>query len=174
MSKERCIAIKKDGKRCRAYSTNTSEYCLSHDPAYAEIQQKNRSDGGGARHNKIPKEFRLPDISTKKGLMNAIDRTIRAIMNQGLDYKVANNLIALLNLRVKVIESLPDDVAKEPENDFVEIMAELSRDVAGWVVDILNLFKRIEENPGGYELIDGKPVEITISKSNNGVKLLEK
>ncbi len=56
-----CKASTKEGKPCKAYLIESSEYCFFHDPELVEIRRMANSEAGKARHNKyeIPYLFAI-------------------------------------------------------------------------------------------------------------------
>jgi hypothetical protein len=85
-----CGAIKADGGRCKNLAAKGSEWCSSHDPAYAERRKRaarkgGKSKGGGAELVELKKHLSTLASAVLSG---SVDRADAAVVGQLFNVKL--------------------------------------------------------------------------------------
>jgi len=98
-----CEQTTKSGARCLANTVNGSNFCFTHDPAFAEERTAARRRGGEHKHIAVlPAD--TPEISLKSGseIAAIAERMINLTLRGEIDAKVSNAALGWANISLKV------------------------------------------------------------------------
>lgn len=102
-TKQVCSALKADGKPCRAYAVQDSQYCHFHAPERSGEATAARKAGGKARSKPSPAE--PIDLSTPELQRRAIETTIDRVRSGDETSNVARLVLYGISLARPIVEA---------------------------------------------------------------------
>jgi len=100
----KCKAIRKDGKRCRAYAISGSDYCMAHDPSLAAKRRQWRRAGGRVKGEKNRIVEEATRLKRPRDVQQMLAVTAEKLERGEIDPRTANALGRVASLLLKAME----------------------------------------------------------------------
>lgn len=102
---KQCVHIKDDGKQCKGFAIESSEYCLSHDPNSQEARMIRAQRGGSAEtYQQLNMQLEELSINSARDIAQASVRLANELRTGVIPPRIATSIGYLLSIALKAYE----------------------------------------------------------------------